>query len=85
MGRCGSLWLVVARCGSLWVVLGRFGSFRVLVTTLIRNETFSLACLRKSGFHGSVIVRHGYDRTNIFIANGEPPIWATESYIKESQ
>ena len=48
-----------------------------------RNETFSFPCLRKSGFFGSGIVRLGY-MTNIFIANGEPPIWATESY-KESR
>ena len=28
-----------------------------------RNETFSIACLRKSGFHGSGVVKLGYDRT----------------------
>ena len=45
----------------------------------LRNETFSFHFVRKSDFFGSGIVRLGYDRTNIFIVNGEPPFGATES------
>ena len=49
----------------------------------ISRFTSALLCsrLRKSGFFGSGIVRLGYNRTNIFIAKGEPPIWATESVL----
>ena len=69
--------LSLVSCSGVMHVVFKDASYTA--TRGIRNQTFSFPCVRKRG-----IVRLGYDRTIIFLANSKPLIDATESY-KESR